>query len=127
VTPRPRPRVLLVDDDASIVEITTLILQFSGYEVVAAEDGAQAWCAYLEHGCDLLLTDQDMPHLSGLELIALIRSHGDPVPVILTSGRVACDELPPATRSQIDAVLPKPFASDLLLETIRTCLRQQAS
>ncbi len=124
VPPRPRLRVLIADDDPTLVEVTSLILHLSGYEVVVAEDGEQAWRAYLERGCDLLLTDQDMPNLSGLELIERIRAQGDPVPVVLASGRIASGDIPPPLRDLIDVVLPKPFTSDLLLETLRACLRR---
>lgn len=126
VAPRhPRFSVLVADDDNSLVEIISQILTFAGYDVVVATDGEQAWQAYLERGCDLLLTDQDMPRLSGLELVDRIRSHGGSVPIVLTSGRVACEDIPDILRDQIDAVIAKPLTIDLLLETIRGALRRR--
>lgn len=129
--PRPspplRPRVLVADDDPGIVELTSLILHFSGYDVATAEDGEVAWRAYLEQGCDLLLTDHNMPRLSGLDLIARVRTHGDTVPVILASGRLDPEEIPFALRNQIDAFLAKPFPSDVLIATVRRCLRTVAA
>jgi len=123
---RRRYRVLLADDDRSIVETVSLILEASGYQPMAAEDGAQAWEMYLERGCDVLLTDLDMPRLSGFGLIERIRSHGDCVPVILSSGRIASEDIPAVLRQQIDAILPKPFGSDALLKTLRCCLHEMA-
>jgi CheY-like chemotaxis protein len=120
----PRPRVLLTDDDPAIVELTALLLHFAGFDVITAVDGEDAWRTYLEHGCDLLLTDHHMPRLSGIELIARVRTHGDPLPVILASGRLEPDDIPYALRDQITAFLAKPFPSNVLVETIRRCLGQ---
>jgi CheY-like chemotaxis protein len=119
-----RPRVLLADDDPAIVELTALLLHFAGFEVTTAVDGEDAWRTYLEHGCDLLLTDHHMPRLSGIELIARVRTHGDPLPVILASGRLEPDDIPYTLRDQITAFLAKPFPNTVLVETIRRCLGQ---
>jgi CheY-like chemotaxis protein len=116
--------VLLADDDPAIVELTALRLHFAGFEVTTAVDGEDAWRTYLEHGCDLLLTDHHMPRLSGIELIARVRTHGDPLPVILASGRLEPDDIPYTLRDQITAFLAKPFPNTVLVETIRRCLGQ---
>ncbi len=122
-----RPRILVAEDDPGVMGVAALVLHLSGFEVTTAEDGEAAWRIYLEQGCDLLLTDHNMPRLSGLELIARVRTHGDPLPVILTSGLLDPSDIPYPLCSQIDAVLAKPFSTQVLVDTVRRCLRSVAT
>src|SRR5690349_14286804 len=71
--PVPRPRILVVDDDATTRQLNCLLLSRIGYDVDAAENGEQAWHALLATGYDLLITDHNMPLLTGLELVARAR------------------------------------------------------
>src|SRR5690606_30118866 len=67
--PNPGARILVVDDDADLRQLNASVLQNSGYEVSTAEDGAAALAA-LDADCyDLLLTDHNMPKLTGIELL----------------------------------------------------------
>jgi CheY-like chemotaxis protein len=68
--PGSGPTILAVDDDPAVLNLVKLILENAGYSVLAACDGQQA-LAYFEnrkHSIDLLVTDINMPHISGLEL-----------------------------------------------------------
>jgi two-component system chemotaxis sensor kinase CheA len=76
--PRPasRPaarRVLLADDAATTRALTRSILEASGYEVLAAADGEQAWALLQQQGADVVLSDVEMPRMSGFDLTRAIR------------------------------------------------------
>lgn len=107
--PNFQPRVLVVDDDRLIRQLFAELLSDSGYEVDTAENGAVAWAVVQRNDYDLLITDQDMPELSGLELIRKIQSVRMAVPVILVSGTMSATELKQHPELHVDAFLLKPF------------------
>jgi two-component system sensor histidine kinase and response regulator WspE len=84
---RPRKRVLVVDDSAIVREAERQMLQGKGYEVDLAVDGADGWNAARAGGYALIVTDIDMPRMTGLELVRAVRA--DPkvqsVPVVIVS------------------------------------------
>src|ERR1039458_9853176 len=93
VTDSPEPpvpirsrRILVADDDEDIRYLLSTVLAGAGYDVNAASDGQQAWEALLHGHYDLLVTDNDMPRLTGIELIGRIRKEGMSLPVIIASG-----------------------------------------
>lgn len=67
--PNLTPLILVVDDDSSIRRLCTESLKLCGYRVEAAEDGAVAWDAVQVHRYDLMITDNMMPNMSGIELL----------------------------------------------------------
>ena len=85
-----------------------------GYQVDAAEDGAEGWEALHARSYDLLITDNNMPKVSGVELVKKVRCAGMALPVIMASGS-------PAEESglQLAAILQKPFTGNELLATVK--------
>lgn len=81
-------RILIVDDEQDIVESMALFLQKCGYQIAGFDDPQQALDAIHEDptSFDLLITDQSMPNIKGLDLIAQVRSLRPTLPVILISG-----------------------------------------
>ena len=69
------PLILVVDDESHILHVVSLKLTHAGYEVITAEDGEEALAMALEHGPDLVITDYQMPFMSGLELCVAMREH----------------------------------------------------
>src|SRR5476651_325506 len=69
----PSRRILVVDDEPCIREISTEVLIQHGYNVDTAEDGAAAWQALNSDRYDLLVTDHNMPKVSGVELLKKLR------------------------------------------------------
>lgn len=117
--PTSEPKhILVADDDASIRSLVAHILSNTGFVVEVVNDGAEAWNALMLRDYDLLLTDHEMPHLKGCDLIGRIRSHGPNLPIILMSGTMnaAPSELPPEYRP--DTFLPKPFSLSELLRHV---------
>lgn len=88
VRPGGKPRVLLVEDDADIRQLTALILQSAGMEVTEAADGVTGWQAAQASPPALVLTDVDMPRLDGLQLCSRLKQEPltKMVPVLVWSG-----------------------------------------
>jgi two-component system, chemotaxis family, sensor histidine kinase and response regulator WspE len=85
--PRPRPRVLVVDDSLIVRELHKQLLLGQGYEVKVAVDGADAWRALQQEAYQLVVSDVDMPHLNGFELVRRIKEDARlrSTPVIIVS------------------------------------------
>ncbi|HSY18152.1 MAG TPA: response regulator [Candidatus Acidoferrales bacterium] len=120
--PNSRQRILVVDDDSMIRRMNTETLTYSGYEVDAAEDGATAWCAIQQENYDLIVTDNNMPHMTGVELLQLLHEARLSVPVIMATGCVPQDALDRYPWLQIDAMLLKPYSFDELLAAVKNVL-----
>lgn len=105
--------ILITDDEVPIVELLADLLEDAGYRVVSAYNGVDALRLIERDPPSLLITDNMMPRLSGLQLIERLRDAGEPpFPIILMSA-VNPDRLP----SSISFV-PKPFDLDQLLSLI---------
>ena len=118
----PRRRILVVDDDSDIRRLNTELLASSGYHVDSAEDGAVAWDTLQQNGYDLLLTDHNMPKLSGIGLLKKLHAARMAIPVILVTGEPPTEELARHPWLQIEAMLLKPYAADELLAVVRNVL-----
>jgi len=117
-------RILLVDDDHDLGCLNAELLSESGYHVDTAEDGASAWRALQKHRYDVMITDNTMPRVTGLELIKKIRSEEMSLAVILASGTVPAEELIQNPWLNIDAVLPKPYSIGDLVKTVDAVLHK---
>ena len=105
---KPAHRILLVEDDAAIRELNVQVLALVGYQVEGAEDGAAGWQLLDGGNFDLLITDHEMPKMSGLELIKQVRSAGMTLPIIMTTGRLPEEELERMPWLQLDATCSSP-------------------
>src|SRR5580658_7471661 len=118
----PRRRILVVEDDEDIRRLNAEVLSSSGYKVDAAADGAIAWDTLKLNSYDLLVTDHQMPKVTGVELLKKLRAARMALPVILVSGMMPTQELSRHPWLQIDATLLKPYTPDELLATVRKVL-----
>ena len=119
---KPSNRILLVDDDISIREVTSEMLAASGYQVDTAEDGVAGWKALHGNSYDLLITDHNMPKVTGVELVRTLRSARMALPVVLVSGAIPTEELRRNPSLQLAATLLKPFSGEELLRTVEKVL-----
>jgi CheY-like chemotaxis protein len=112
------PLILVIDDSRSIRELLTLHLCNAGYEVVSAEDAIAAGKALLAQSPDLIITDVNMPYMTGIEFIAALRADQTipPIPVVFLSSRQDLGDH--ARQLQAVAHLPKPVSLERLLEVI---------
>lgn len=120
---RSSHRILAVDEDSDLLQLYADALTVPGYQVDAAEDGAAGWKALQADEYDLLITEHDLPKMTGVELIRKLRAAHMALPVIMASGRLPTYQLTHNSPLQLSAVLVKPFAVDALLDTVRNVLR----
>ncbi|MCT2296729.1 response regulator transcription factor [Brachybacterium muris] len=121
-----RPRVLLVDDDATIREHLTGVLERSGLDVHAAADGAEALRSIEADTPDLVILDVMMPVMDGREALRRIRAGHDWLPVILLTHVGESFERAAALDEGADDYLNKPFDPQELLARIRAVLRRSS-
>ena len=116
-----RQRILVVDDDADIRRLNADILACHGYAVDTAEDGAAAWIALQKHRYDLVVTDYNMPKVTGVELIKQMNAGHIAVPVIMVTGDLLNWEF---TEPWIDParILLKPYNFLDLLDMVKEVL-----
>jgi DNA-binding response OmpR family regulator len=120
-------RILVVDDDAHIRQFNAEILKRFGYQIDLAEDGASAWEALQSDGFDLLITDYNMPKLTGLDLIKKLRAARMPLPVILMSGAMPVSEIEQDADLRAVVTITKPFSAKQLLVTVNLVLSPSPS
>ena len=123
VRPKPPRRILLVDDERDVLNLNAEVLVRAGYLVDTAEDGASGWKALKANRYDVLITDNSMPGVTGLELIKKARSEDMTLSVILASGTVPAEELNRCPWLEVSALLPKPYSIAALLRTVDQVLR----
>jgi CheY-like chemotaxis protein len=81
-----KPQILVVDDEPCIRESLGTLLVASGYDVAEAEDGISALSHLNGTVPDLIVTDVNMPHMSGIELISYVRNRYPPISIVAMSG-----------------------------------------
>lgn len=117
-------RILFVDDEHVIAYCADRVLRRAGYDVRVFQDGREALSAMCgEPGSiDLVVTDQTMPSMTGIELLIGIRKVAPAVPAVLISGAV--DELDPEMLADLDvrACLGKPFTREELVRCVADAL-----
>jgi DNA-binding response OmpR family regulator len=116
-------RILVVDGDPLIRQVNSEVLIYSGYHVDAADDGAAAWDALRVNNYDLLITDNDLPRVTGVELLKKVHATRMAVPVVLATGTLPVQEFARYPWLEPAAVLLKPYSFDELLETVEKVLR----
>ena len=94
-----------------------------GYHVDAAEDGAAGWEALQANRYHLLITEHDLPNLTGVELVKKLRAARMALPIVMAAGRLPTHELARNPSLRLAATLSKPFVLDALLDTVKNVLR----
>ncbi len=118
-------RILVVDDEQQITRVLRASLASSGYEVLLARDGAEAFDLFRESTPDLVITDLFMPRMDGIELTRAIRQLGD-TPIIILSVREQETMKVAALDEGADDYVTKPFSMQELLARVRAQLRKSA-
>lgn len=127
-TPDPRSgsiepeKILVVDDDLDLRRMTVGALARAGYDVASSPDGEDGWRLLRSEFFQLLITDNNMPRMTGLELIGQARIARMTLPAILVSGGVK-DIDPGADQAlRISCRIAKPFSIQELLAAVRSAL-----
>ncbi|HBS29074.1 MAG TPA: response regulator [Phycisphaerales bacterium] len=125
-TPR---RILVVDDESHITGVLAHKLRNAGFEVDTAADGEEALAVAREHPPSLVITDLQMPYLTGLELCERLKSGSATagVPAIMLTARGHALSENDLARTNIRLVLSKPFSPRQVLEHVNGILGGSAS
>src|SRR5918997_6211256 len=119
-------RVLVVDDEQSILDFVEMGLQYEGFIVELAQDGPSALAAVASRRPDMVVLDLNLPGLDGLEVCRRLRTSSD-VPIIMLTARGDVDERVEGLEAGADDYLPKPFKFKELLARVRAVLRRRTS
>lgn len=128
MTQSGNPEILVVDDEASVVEVVTLYLKRDGYDVRQAHDGRAALAAIEERRPALVVLDLMLPSIDGLEIMRRLRAEpAANVPVIMLTARSQETDRIYGLEIGADDYVTKPFSPAELVARVRAVLRRAAS
>ena len=116
-------RILLVEDDPSIRELTTIGLRAAGYDVVAAQDGREALDRFAAERPDAVVLDIMLPVLDGLAVCRTIRVEST-VPIVMLTARTDAFDVVAGLEAGADDYVRKPFELPELVARLRVALRR---
>lgn len=122
-------RILLVDDEAHIVHVVSMKLRNAGYEVITASDGEEAFDAALVRHPHMVITDLQMPVMSGLDLCAKLKTTPQTaaIPALMLTARGFNLNASDLARTNIRGVLSKPFSPREVLEKVVAVLNDNGN
>jgi two-component system phosphate regulon response regulator PhoB len=120
-------KILVVDDEADIVELITFQLERDGYKVISAKDGIEAVSKINRDKPDLVLLDIMMPRMSGLDVVEFIRGKDDTIslPIIIISAKSTEDDIVEGMELGADDYLTKPFSLKVLSAKVNSLFRRR--
>ena len=118
---RTKPLILAADDEAHILHVVSLKLTNAGYDVITAEDGEEAYEMALARQPDLVITDYQMPYLTGLELCQKLKAHEltANTPALMLTARGFTLPAEALEQTNIADVLSKPFSPREVLARVQ--------
>lgn len=121
-------KVLVADDEVHIIHVVAIKLRNNGYEVITADNGVEAFALACEEKPDIIVTDYQMPRMTGLELIERLRQceQTKDIPVIMLTARNFAISQQQQEELRISECISKPFSPKELLGNIEDVLHQQA-
>ncbi|MCC7404079.1 MAG: diguanylate cyclase [Bdellovibrionales bacterium] len=118
-----KKKILVVEDDQPVLEVVNEALIQAGFETAVATSAHEAFAKIGEFQPDLVLSDHDMPHMTGLDMLSQLRKNENYVSVIFISGRSDLRTVCEALEIGADDYIRKPFRFEELIARIRNCLR----
>jgi DNA-binding response OmpR family regulator len=120
------PKVMLIDDDPTIIETLEYNLKRQGFPVVAFGKGSEALAKFDEIDPGLVIVDWMLPDIVGPEICKLIRARPSDVPILMLTGRAGPAEVARGLASGADDYLAKPFSVIEILARVQALLRRAA-
>jgi len=116
--------VLIIDDEAAVLAVTSETLEAFGYRTLLAHDGEEAMALYERHrdGIDVVLTDMAMPNMDGAATIHALVKIDPAIKIIVASGSETSGSVVIASEASIRHFLAKPYTASTLLETLQNIL-----
>lgn len=118
----PVPRILAIDDDLEVLKFFETVLRRARYQVETASDPNQGLERFKAGEFDLVITDRQMPGLTGDELARSIKSHSAGTPVLMITGTGRQMRESGSIPSGVDMVIGKPVGHRQLLEAVEALL-----
>lgn len=117
-------RILTVDDSASIRQMVAFTLQKEGYCVTEAVDGKDGFAKVAAESFDMIITDLNMPHMDGIELIRATRKQAGYgfVPILMLSTESQAEKKDEGRKAGATGWIVKPFHSEQLVAVVRKLL-----
>ena len=120
-------RILIVDDQVSMRDMLTDMLEILGYEASAAESGEQALALLQDGAYDLVIADLNMPRMDGMALLSHIKTNWPDVPVIIITGYRTVHTERKVLQKGADGFIPKPCTMKRVKEIVSNALKNQAA
>lgn len=116
--------IVIADDELDALNILRDILESEGYKIFAVPDGRQAIDTVLKEKPDLLVVDNSMPEVQGVDVVRELRKHAElkVMKILFMSAAAAGDDQKAASDAGADAFLPKPFEIDDIIAAVRKLL-----
>jgi two-component system, OmpR family, alkaline phosphatase synthesis response regulator PhoP len=120
-------KILIADDEIHIIHVVAIKLKNNGFDVISASNGAEAYDLACRESPDVIVTDYQMPFMTGLELIEKLRANEQTkeTPVILLTARSFAITEETQESLNVEACLSKPFSPKELLKSIQDILYQK--
>jgi two-component system, LuxR family, response regulator FixJ len=116
------PTVHIIDDDDAVRDSLAVLLEIRGMPVVTYASAPAFLAALVDGAQGCVVTDVQMPEMSGLELLAALKAGGHTLPVIVATARTGRATAAEAMAQGAAALIEKPFAPDAFIETVREAL-----
>lgn len=123
-TTKPEARILVVDDEANIVELLSVSLKFQGFEVITATNGAQALDRAREAKPDAVILDVMMPGMDGFGVLRRLRADGIDAPALFLTARDSLQDKIAGLTLGGDDYVTKPFSLEEVVARLRVVLRR---
>ena len=125
-TGSPMRRVLVVDDEASIVDAVATALRYEGFEVLEALGGRAGLALAQSEQPDLIVLDVMLPDVDGFEVARRVRADGLAIPILFLTARDALDDKVEGFSSGADDYVTKPFSLAEIVMRVRAILQRTA-
>ena len=122
----PKPSILIVEDEVGIREMLSDAVRISGYEALTCTNGVEALNALRKHSVNLIISDINMPQMSGFDMLEKVRMRGDDTPIIFLTARHEKQDVTQGLRLGADDYITKPFGLEELMLRVEAVLRRSS-
>lgn len=127
IVSEPLPIVLIAEDNPCLARVLAFKFKASGYAAVVCTDGAEAWDAYESNPIAAIISDHEMPALTGVDLFRKVRENDKDIPLFLVTGRQL--ELPPGVDQELNIarIFGKPFSPGAVIAAVDDAINQSST
>ncbi|MEL6110072.1 MAG: response regulator [Planctomycetota bacterium] len=119
-------RVLIAEDNPGLAKVLSFKFKSCGFDVVTCGDGAKAWDAFQANEIDAVVSDHEMPLMSGVDLITEIRKASSDVPCFMVTGRqLELSKNPQIAELNVADIFAKPFSPGAVVESVNNAISQR--